>query len=192
MDVAETLQADTPPPMRWTTKRYMALVESGVIEEGRGVELIDGQIVTEMPQGDLHLFAFKAIQRALARMGAFDAGLVVSPTIIMHEGNALDPEFAFLAPEGDGDRLPRAKDVRLVIEVSDTSRGYDLGQKKTSYAESGIPLYWVVDVVKRGVWDFSHPEGGTYREGRFVPEGDGIEIPFFGGTLDTATIFASH
>ena len=32
-----------PTPLIWSNERYLALVESGVIEDGRGVELIDGQ-----------------------------------------------------------------------------------------------------------------------------------------------------
>ena len=41
---------ERPPLMHWTVERFMALVESGVIPERRGIELVDGQVVIEMPQ----------------------------------------------------------------------------------------------------------------------------------------------
>ena len=67
--------------MRWTVARFMALVESGVIPEGRGVELLAGQVVTEMPQGKLHFLLFRALQLAFERMEAARHDLVSRPTI---------------------------------------------------------------------------------------------------------------
>lgn len=180
--------AEQPPLMRWTTERFLALVESGIIHEGRGVELVDGQVVTEMPQGELHLIALRVLQRALAASGGFEFGMMVAPTLVLAGDNSFDPEIAFLS-SAEYDGLPRGKDVRFVIEVSDSSRAYDLGRKRDVYAAAGIPHYWVVDVVKRGIWDFSRPVDGLYALTRFVATGETIEIPLLEKPLSVESLF---
>ena len=179
---------DRPPLMRWTVERFMALVESGVIPERRGIELVDGQVVTEMPQGDPHFDALKTIQRALAAMGGFDHGMMVGPTIFAGE-NVFDPEIAFLSPDADRRGGVPHGGVLFVIEVSHTSRAYDLGRKRDAYAEADIPHYWAVDTVKRGIWGFARPVEGVYTEARFVPSGESIEVPLIGAMLDTRPLF---
>lgn len=189
MTVAELEALGEPAPLRWSNERYLALVESGVIEESRSIELIDGQVVISMPQGKVHNLIFLALQRAFAASGLFERGLAVQTTVVLREGNTYDPEFALLRAEYDPRELPRAEDVLWAVEVSVSSRNADLGSKKAGYAGAGIPEYWVVDAVKRGVWVFTNPVEGDYRKGTFFPMGEPLEIPAIGATLDTGTIF---
>ena len=91
--------AARPPLMRWTVERFMALVEFGVIPERRGIELLDGQVVTEKPQGKLHFLLFLALQRAFETMEAAKHGLATQPTILFQGDSALNPEFALLRAE---------------------------------------------------------------------------------------------
>ena len=179
-----------PTPLVWSNERFLALVDSGVIEEEQGVELIDGQIITTMAQGELHQFLFFALQAALAAAGAFDQGLRVQPTVQIAEGQTYDPEFALLRPEALRlRRLPRGDEVLWIVEVSVSSRRIDLGPKKAAYARAGIPDYWVVDAVERGVHAFSGPRDGAYQNELFVPAGEPIIVPALGATLDTAAVF---
>lgn len=180
---------EEPKPLRWSTERYLALVESGIIEESRFIELIDGQVVTSMPQGKLHNLLFLALQRAFAALGLFERGLAVQTTVVLREGNTYDPEFALLRAEYDPLELPRAEDVLWAVEVSVSSRRTDLNVKKAGYAAAGIPTYWVVDALQRGVWVFTNPVAGEYRQATFVPAGEGLAIPVLGAPLDTGAIF---
>lgn len=188
------MSATVPPgpdlvPLRWSTARYLALVESGVIDDGRGVELIDGQIVVAMPQGELHYFVFYALQRVLAAMGAYEKGLVSQPTVVLRDGDTYDPEFALLRPEAIGRRgLPTAADLLWTVEVSVSSLRTDLGIKKAGYAAAGVPHYWVVDAVGRGVWTFSHPAEGAYEHESYVSEGS-LTVPVLDAPLELRTIF---
>lgn len=189
MIVAPSDVGKEPAPLRWSTERYLALVESGVVHEGRGIELIDGQVVTSMPQGKLHYLVCRALQRYFESLGGTEAGFSTQPTVRVVDGEVYDPEFVLLRPEYVENDLPRASDVLWVVEVSVTSLRTDLGPKKAAYARAGIPAYWVVDAVKRGVWLFTNPVDGDYRQGTFVPEGDPAAVPVIGATLDTGAIF---
>ncbi len=88
-----------PKPLIWSNERYLALVESGVIDESRYIELIDGQVVVSMPQGKLYNLIFLALQKAFAALELFEHGLAVQTTVMLREGNTYDPEFALLRPE---------------------------------------------------------------------------------------------
>ena len=189
MGVGSTSLSQEPQSLVWTNARYLALVESGIIEEGRGIELIGGQVITTMPQGRIHYLVCLALQRLLVEMGAMAQGLSIQPTIVVQEGEIYDPEFILLSPEYAGEDLPRASDALWVIEVSVSSRAIDLGPKKAAYAAAGIPDYWVFDAVKRGVWTFSDPVDGEYRRGIFVPVGEGVVMPVLGRTLETGRVF---
>ena len=189
MTLAEIEAQGEPGPLRWTNERYLALVESGVIEEGRGVELIDGQVVTSMPQGKLHNLLFLALQQAFRRIDFGDFLIATQTTIILRQGNTYDPEFALLRAEYDPRELPKGEDVLWAVEVSVTSRRTDLNEKKAGYAAAGVPEYWVVDAAKRGVWVFTNPVEGDYRRGTFVPSGEPILVPGAGAMLDTGAIF---
>ena len=190
MIVALSEVGQEPAPLVWSNERYLALVESGVIEEGRGVELIDGQVILCMPQGELHQFIFFALQVAFEGMRAAGQGLRTQPTVQVAQGQTYDPEFALLRPEAQSlRRLPRGDEVLFVVEVSVSSRTIDLGPKKASYARAGIPDYWVVDATKRGIWLFSDPAEGTYQTERFAPAGEALTVPVLGASLETGAVF---
>jgi Uma2 family endonuclease len=175
---------------RWTTERYLALVESGIVPSEPGIELIDGLLFESIPQGQLHYFIFSALQRVFATMGAFERGLVVQPTLIVSEGNVFDPEFVVLKNEAIGIlELPSASRALLVIEVSVTSRAHDLGAKREAYAGAGIPEYWVVDGLKRGVYVFSEPRFGIYEQERFTSAEGILESSVLSSVLELSAIF---
>jgi hypothetical protein len=47
-------------------------------------------------------------------------------------------------------QAPRPGDLRLAVEISDTTLGFDLTTKAELYARAGIVEYWVVDVAAAG------------------------------------------
>ena len=52
---------------------------------------------------------------------------------------------------------PGAADISLVIEISDTSLAFDLGEKLALYKAAGIQEYWVIDLKARQVHCFVAP-----------------------------------
>src|SRR5258708_7496245 len=63
---------------------------------------------------------------------------------------------------------PRPQDLQLVVEVADSTLGFDLTKKARLYARAGIVEYWVLE--RRGTPDdrASRSTGGTVRLGRGV------------------------
>jgi Uma2 family endonuclease len=78
-------------------------------------------------------------------------------------GQDLDPEpdFAVIAgtPRGSSGHPTMAD---LVIEVADSSLGFDVNDKRLLYAKAGISEYWVVDVNGRRLHVYRDPRAGDY------------------------------
>ncbi|MGI9016465.1 MAG: Uma2 family endonuclease [Euzebya sp.] len=99
-------------------QEHHQLIQLGVFE-GTHVELVGGVLVEMSPHGPEHF------------------GLI--PYL-----NHLD--FAILTKR-DTRRTGKPTDALLVIEVSNSSVRFDLGDKARRYAGAGYPEYWVIDVA---------------------------------------------
>jgi Uma2 family endonuclease len=75
-----------------------------------------------------------------------------------------EPDLAWVKPKDYRDDRPRAKDVLLLIEVSDSTLTYDLGEKAELYAAARIADYWVVNIPHWRVEVFRRSRGGRYRD----------------------------
>jgi Uma2 family endonuclease len=74
----------------------------------------------------------------------------------------LEPDFVYY-PKASGWQGLNAATARLVVEVSDSSLGYDLGRKAGFYAGFGITELWVIDAVKLETHIHREPAPEGYR-----------------------------
>ena len=190
MSVATLQPVYDAAPHRWTVDQFMALLESGVFEEGWRVEMLDGVIMSEMPPGPEHDFAYEALHLFLASKGLYASGLIPMLKFVIPGRSVLEPDFARYRLESIG-RLgnKQATDLLWAIEISVTSLLKDLGSKKAAYAAVGVPEYWVIDVENRILRMFSKPVEGVYTEEHLAPEGEIVALPGLDATLDTAGLF---
>lgn len=76
------------------------------------------------------------------------------------------------------------QDKIAIVEIADTSLGYDLGRKLRFYATIGLAEYWVFDLNQ--LWS---PGGDGYAERREVAFGEQIEAATIAELgVDTARI----
>ena len=177
-------------PFRLNRDAFLALLETGLVPEGRGTELFDGEIVTEMPQGPFHLFVYEALEAVFADAGLLGRRIRGGSTVGLSRFDLVDPEFVWIERPRGSFGLPTPEDVRWAIEVSVSSRAYDLSDKRAKYAEAGIPDYWVFDVTARRLHRFTRPEDGAYtRVAVDGPDGT-FEMPGGLGTIDLGAIYA--
>ena len=57
---------------------------------------------------------------------------------------------------------PQPSDLHLVIEVADSTLGFDMRTKAGLYARAGIVEYWVLDVGGRRMIVHRDPQAGRY------------------------------
>ena len=77
---------------------------------------------------------------------------------------------------GTHQRCRGPEDVLLVIEVSDTTAGFDRRHKLPMYAMHGIPEAWLWDINAHRVEIYDEPMAGGYARMRVV-ERDGVLTP---------------
>jgi Uma2 family endonuclease len=57
---------------------------------------------------------------------------------------------------------PRPQDLHLVVEVAESSLGFDLTTKAALYARANIVASWVLDVIGRRMIVHRDPQEGRY------------------------------
>ena len=75
-----------------------------------------------------------------------------------------EPDFAVLTKAATEYTTgnPGPADIRLLIEISDSTLAFDLGPKARLYARAGIADYWVVDLENRRLHVHRNPQVGAY------------------------------
>jgi Uma2 family endonuclease len=61
------------------------------------------------------------------------------------------------------DANPRPEDLRLVVEISDSTVAFDMTTKAALYARAGIVEYWVLDIPARRIIVHRDPREGRYQ-----------------------------
>ena len=147
-----------------TVDRYAQMIESGAfVGLDHKIELIDGEIRKMVAAGPTHCDYINEVAEWSVEMTK-PAGMKaqIQSDIILSDMTQPVPDVVWINRRRYLRRLPTPADIRLVIEVSDDSLRYDLGEKADKYADSGIVEYWVVDVEHQCVHRMTDPVGGVY------------------------------
>lgn len=169
-----------PTAYRFTRDEYYRMAEVGFFQDER-VELLDGEIIAMSPQLSPH--AFSVTQLIYLLITTFGSTAVVRGQlpIVLNNWSEPEPDIAICQPDPHKYKHahPRADQVFLVIEVAESSLRYDRTRKARAYAASGIPEYWIVNLVDRRVEVFTDPDPAArvYRQQRQVSAGDTLPLP---------------
>ena len=157
-----TLMSET---RRFTADEYMRMSEAGILGEDDRVELINGEIRPMSPIGNRHIATVNRLTRMLIRHVG-DRGIVqVQSTLRLGEFWMPEPDLCVLKPDEDFYLAGAGPaDVRLIIEVCDTTLEYDRRVKVPGYAEAGIPEVWLIDLVEVQTLVYRRPAGRGYAE----------------------------
>ena len=150
-----------PEPRPLTVRDFLTLDEAGAFEGLGHVELVEGEVFVVaplyFPHGRIQTELTVAVTLA-ARAVGLQALTPVSTRLDEH--NLPEPDIQVV--EGTSETFVTLAMTRIVIEVSASSIGHDLGRKKRLYARTGVPEYWVVDVHRRVIIRFHAPVGVDY------------------------------
>ncbi len=166
-----------PNRIRWTRAQCEAIRDAGVLT-GR-YELIDGEIISKMGQKRPHTYVIKRVMVWLARRFGLEFVQVQSTIDISASSPQYDepePDAAVTAERNTAyvDRHPGPADLLLVVEVSDTTVGFDRTTKAALYARAGIREYWVVDLSGRQVFVHRTPAAEGYADIAAYAEGESV------------------
>jgi hypothetical protein len=195
---APTKKASRPiPPLpvkQFTLEEYHRLAEIGVLRESERVELLTGWIVPKMTVHPPHSSALTRLQKRLGRLLAEDWVLrIQQPVTLARWDSEPEPDAAVAAgPEDRYDGAhPGPKDIRLVVEVAESSLAEDQGIKLEIYAAARLPVYWIVNLVDRRVEVYTQPRGGknpAYRQRADYGPADAVPVVIDGQQAGTIPV----
>ena len=173
-----TTAAEGLPRRRFTVAELEAMTAAGILDEDERIELIGGEIVPMSPKGNQHEILKTALNIYWGRHLPAHLLFTTETTFRLTVDTYLEPDFVFY-PKVDGRAALSAANARLVVELADSSLGYDLGRKASLYAGFGIAELWVIDAVRLVAHVHREPAAQGYRsvvtlakDQRLVPQAE--------------------
>jgi hypothetical protein len=180
-----------------TLAQYQRMIRAGIIQEDDPVELIEGYLIAKdrgrgpgMGAGPEHATAVGRLNRrfilalAYAWVVRCQDPIEVGPLNV--PGAASQPEPDLVVADGPDTRYsqkhPGPADIRLLIEVADSSLMGDRRGKAQSYAAAGIRVYWILNVVDRQLEIFTDPDAqaGKYQTQQILTEAEQVVVSWPG------------
>lgn len=166
---------------RFTVKEYYRMAETGVLPPDVRVELLNGEIIDMSPIGPFHGGVVKRLSR-LFNVKA-KGRWTVSTQDPVHLDNHSEPEpDVMLLKPASGDYTsghPKPDDVFLLIEVSDTTVGYDRDEKLPAYGRAGIAEVWIVNLDDQTIEVYREPHFTGYGSKTILSAGEKATHPRF-------------
>jgi Uma2 family endonuclease len=140
---------------------------SGVLAQQR-LELVEGELINKIGKNRPHTNVLVIVQAWLMRVFGEQYVNPETPIDVAPEDNPTsepEPDLIVLARPSQEFRTgnPQPADLRLVVEISDSTLGFDLTAKARLYARAGIVEYWVFDVEAKSLVVHRDPLNGSYQ-----------------------------
>jgi hypothetical protein len=160
---------------RWTADDCRKFEVLGLLEPDK-YELLDGVVVERVGRSVAHGIAHKEVMLSLVTVfGPQYVMMVVA--IAINDENRPEPDACVT-------RLPTRNylyrgnpthaDMRLIVEVSDTTLWRDRNTKARIYGSAGVPDYWVLDVTNSRLYVYRQPNAEGYADVQEYNETDSI------------------
>lgn len=147
---------------RLSVPQYHEMIHRGILTKDDRVELLEGRLVEKMPINPPHRAAVKLTYDTLARL--VPAGWYVdaqSPVTLAES----EPEPDVTVVRGNTrqylNQHPGPAEVALLVEVSDSTLERGRGLKQRLYAQAGIRVYWIINLVENQLEVYTAPSGPT-------------------------------
>lgn len=160
----------------FTVREFHQMAQGGVFGESDRVELLAGEILEMTPIGSRHAGCVNYLTHALAAQLGSSVIVSVQNPLILDDTSEPQPDLLILRPQADFYRggHPTPDDVRLVIEVADTSEDFDRRTKLPRYAQAGIPEAWLIVLSAHAVDVYNDPSPDGYRTHRRFGPGERV------------------
>ena len=177
--MTQTVNFEIPPAAyfrhKFTVTEFEALSRSGSLPEGKRFELLEGELYEMATMGDEHVGGIAGLTEELVLKLFKQVKVIVQCPIRLEDSSSQpEPDFALVYKERYGGGIPHARDLALVIEISDSSLDKDRSLKLPIYARENIPEVWILNVNTAQLEVYSEPLKGEYRSRRIYDSGQAV------------------
>jgi Uma2 family endonuclease len=165
----------------FTVYEYYQMAETGILSEHVRTELINGEVIEMSAMGLRHRAAVNRASDLLVPLFKGKAQISVQLPVRLNDFNEPQPDICFLKPRRDfyESKHPGPTDVFMMMEISDTSLGYDRDVKLGVYAATRIPEVWIEDLVNQVLLVFREPSRKAYRISLSFSRNDSVSLAAF-------------
>ena len=175
---------DAPRKRLFTRKEYHAMGKAGILPyDQRGIELLEGEIIVMSPTRERHAVCVDTLNYQFSTLGNLAGRAIVRVQNPAATSPTSEPEPDLMLMAHRDDRYvsghPGPQDILLLVEVSDSSLGYDTNVKLRHYARVGVPEVWIADLRNDRVVSHTEPSPEGYLVSRIYQLGDSISPTSF-------------
>lgn len=161
----------------FTATEFLHMAETGAFDD-MTMELVAGRLERQHPPRIDHALRQAMVVAGLGTVFAPCDGRVMGKLgLYLADDMILSCDAALLNGPVAAGRLARPEELRLVVEIAETTRLRDLGMKRIAYATAGVPVYWVVDGPMAVTHVHAEPMRGDYRRVVTISFGEPVPVP---------------
>lgn len=177
---------------KWTIDEYHQMIAAGILDNRR-VELLKGEIVEMSPEGEPHAYFSSEAGEYLIKLLGELAMVRLDKPITLPNASEPEPDIAIVQRLGREYLVhhPYPENIFWLIEYANSSLEKDLEIKSKIYAEVNIVEYWVVNLNKRQLVVFRHPQDGEYSSKSTLIDGTIYSIAFPDIAISVSAIISS-
>jgi Uma2 family endonuclease len=172
-----SMSADTDITKKlFTVAEFQQICDAGIFHPDSRYELIHGEII-EMPRPTYrHSGRVNKLNRVFTSRLGESVIVCIQNGMFVNEMSEPRPDVVICKPlpELFGPFEPDPGDVLFLVEISDTSLGYDKRIKAPLYAQGGIPEYWILNIPDDVLEVRTDPFGNEYRRIDIYKRGQAI------------------
>ncbi len=150
-----------------TIERYHRMIDLGVFADWN-VELLNGVLVEKMSKSALHMFVIDCLLELLQQHCPKSDYLVRQEGAITIGDSEPEPDVSAVLGARSQFKNTKPNTAQFVAEVAISSLAIDRAKAPT-YAQAGIPEYWIVQPETRATEVYRNPANGEYTEKTEVP-----------------------
>jgi Uma2 family endonuclease len=165
----------------FTVDEYYRMAEAGIIGPEDRVELIDGEVIQMSAIGHRHMTAVNRSNDFLT--GAFRRRAIVSVQNSLRLTNYTEPQPDIVLlkyrPDFYKEKKFTTDDALLVIEVADTTIGYDRQIKLHKYAQAMVREVWIANLEDDVLEVYRDPAAGRFNISLILRRGESVFVLAF-------------
>ncbi|MCD9188849.1 MAG: Uma2 family endonuclease [Pyrinomonadaceae bacterium] len=161
---------------QFTVDDFNAMTEQGMFRPTDRLELIEGEIIEISPIGRLHARCVDLLNHFLNKYTAENVIIRAQSPIILDDLSEPQPDISILRFQADFYKQshPKAADILLIIEVSDSTVEYDRTLKFPKYASAKIPEAWLINLEAERIEVHSNPKENIYGMVKIYQRGEEV------------------
>lgn len=171
----------TPTKYRLNVEQYYKMAEVGILGLEQRTELIDGEIIEMSAIGTKHAICVSNLSEILTLRTIQIAHVRQQNPVHLSDRSEPQPDIALVKRPSSlyVDCHPKAADIFLLIEVSDSTLKYNREIKVPLYAKAGIPEVWIANIEEQVFEVYKSPNQDRYEQVQLYGKGELIPMSMF-------------